>query len=49
MKVGLSGFAAKVFQHECSHINGWNMYDEDFVPEACKTLRTEVDKTLKDK
>lgn len=38
--VGLSGHGAQVFQHECAHINGWNIYDADHVPEACMTKRT---------
>lgn len=28
----LGGNEAHVFQHECSHLNGCNVYDEDFSP-----------------
>jgi peptide deformylase len=46
MKINVSGRAAKVFQHECAHINGWNIYDSDFVPEGCKATRTDLDKNI---
>lgn len=49
LRIGISGHNAKIFQHECSHINGWNIYDTDLDPNACRTSRTELDKTLKDK
>lgn len=30
--VSFSGMEAHVFQHECSHLNGHNLYDADFDP-----------------
>lgn len=36
----LSGHVAQVFQHEMAHLLGWNIYDEDYINEACKTKRT---------
>jgi peptide deformylase len=29
----LNGGAAHVFQHECGHLNGCNIYDKDYDPE----------------
>ena len=39
-KVELSGKMSKVFQHEVSHLNGWNVYDADATAESCKIKRT---------
>lgn len=36
----LKGGAAHVFQHEVSHLNGWNIYDEGFVAESVEFLGT---------
>jgi hypothetical protein len=29
----LSGGPSHVFQHECGHLNGCNIYDEDYSPD----------------
>ena len=35
---GLTSGMAHIFQHEVSHLNGVNIYDEDFKPESCEGL-----------
>jgi peptide deformylase len=37
--LSLSGFFAQIFQHEISHILGWNIFDHDYIEEACVTKR----------
>lgn len=34
----LSGKLAKIFQHEIHHLNGVNIYDEDYSPETCANI-----------
>lgn len=31
----LNGHASHIFQHEISHVNGHNVYDEDYSPDFC--------------
>jgi len=45
----LNGHLAHIFQHELSHINGVNCYDETYTPESCLgvVLPEDVDKDIK--
>ena len=42
----LDGHIANIFQHECSHLNGSNIYDEDFTADSAVGIitREDVDK-----
>jgi peptide deformylase len=45
IKEGFSSTVGHIFQHEVSHCNGVNIYDDNYTPESCKWLGENIPMT----